>query len=264
MDDMSLPRDSLMRPSDPGTPTPLSLPHRILVGTHHKTGTVWMKTIFETIAQRHALTFFSGSGHELPEIWDIFLEDHSRFRFGALPRSFRGLHLIRDPRDQAVSACFYHQHAAESWLHAPRPEFRGRTYHQMITSYSDPDDRLLFELEHNAALAIRAMQQWTYGRPEFIELTYEQLMADTDLAIFRRAFLFLGFPPAVVPELLTIAWDHSLFSGRVAPSPHVRSGRPGEWRHHFKPRHRRRFLELFGDVLVQLGYEHDDGWADEA
>ena len=247
-----------------GPPTALALPHRILVGTHHKTGTVWMKTIFETIAVRHALRLFTGFQPDLPDRWDVFFDDHSRFQFENLPRSFRGLHLIRDPRDQAVSACFYHQHATESWLHAPRREFRGRTYQEMITGYADPDDRLLFELEHNAASTIRAMQQWTYGRPEFIELTYEELITDTTLAVFRSAFLFLGFPPAVVPRLLVIARNRSLFSGRVPPSRHVRSGRPGEWRRHFKPHHRRRFLELFGDVLVQLGYEQNDSWADEA
>jgi hypothetical protein len=242
----------------------ITLPHKILVGTHHKTGTVWMKTIFKAIARCHSLSFFSGLQNALPANWDIFFEDHSCFRFDAIPLSFRGLHLIRDPRDQAVSACFYHQTSPELWLHVPRPQFRGQTYQQMINSFANPDDRLLFEMENNAYVAIRAMQQWHYGRHEFLELKYEQLVCDTELRLFRRIFMFLGFPETVVPGLLNIARNCSLFSGKVPPSPHICSGRPGEWRQHFKRQHRRRFLELFSNVLIELGYEDDDAWASES
>jgi len=41
---------------------------------------------------------------------------------------------------------------------------------------------------------------------------------------------------------------------------HVRSGAAGQWKTYFNETHRRRFSELFGDALVQLGYESDDRW----
>lgn len=39
-----------------------------------------------------------------------------------------------------------------------------------------------------------------------------------------------------------------------------RSGKAGGWREHFTPEHKRLFLDVAGDLLVQLGYEKNDSW----
>ena len=96
----------------------------ILVGTHHKSGTVWMKRIFATVAADFGLKFYIGSQAECPPDAKIFMEPHSRFDFDVLERDYRGLHMVRDPRDMIVSACFYHLTSTEPWLHVPRPELR--------------------------------------------------------------------------------------------------------------------------------------------
>jgi hypothetical protein len=39
-----------------------------------------------------------------------------------------------------------------------------------------------------------------------------------------------------------------------------RSGKAGGWREHFTSEHKRLFLDVSGDLLVQLGYESNDDW----
>ena len=134
-------------------------------------------------------------------------------------------------------------------------------YQEKLNGYSSFDDRLLFEMEHAASRTIEEMLKWDYDNPHFLEIKYEDLIGDRDLKLFCEIFGFLEFPSASIPALLKIAHDHSLFPGKVERSEHVRSGRPSQWQRYFKAHHKARFIDLFGDCLVQLGYEAGDEWA---
>ena len=236
----------------------IQLDHKILVGTHHKTGTVWLAAIFEQLCNRLGLAYVKSGVDSLPAAFDVWLEDHSQFGSMLQQGGYRGVHIIRDPRDVIVSACRYHQTSNEPQLHVPKPEFGGMTYQEKLCSL-EPDAQLLLEMEHSAGYNIRCMTEWDYSNPDFFEVKYEDLMADTDLLLFHRIFTFLGFPAEVLPTVLGIAYNNSLFSGRVA-STHVRSGRSRQWEAHFKPVHKERFHQLFGDALMQLGYETGRDW----
>jgi hypothetical protein len=237
------------------------LPYKILIGTHHKTGTVWMQSIFRNICLNHSLVFFAGIQADLPENYDIFLEGHSKFDLDAVKVPFRGLHLIRDPRDVIISGCFYHAKASEAWLHRAQQDLQGFTYQESLNRCSTLDEKIMFEMEHAGKHAVDQMLQWNYHLPAFLELKYEDLLNNTDLTLFHRAFLFLGFPELALPSLLLIAQHNSLFSGHLGKSAHIRSGEARQWMKYFKRSHKKRFLELFGDALIRLGYEKDDGWA---
>jgi len=236
-------------------------PWRILVGTHHKTGTAWLKSIFEEISRDHSLRFCLSSKKVKPSPdCDIDFNFHSAFDFSAIPPDYRGIHLIRDPRDIIVSGCFYHQRSAEAWLYEPLPMLKGATYHDTINRLPTLDEQLLFEMDYIGAITIRDMLNWDYTNPGFLELKYETLIRDSDLTQFRDLFNFLGFPEAWIRGLLSIAEKHSLFSARFTRGEHVRSGDAGQWKQYFKPVHKQRFLELFGDALIRIGYEEDNRW----
>ncbi len=190
---------------------------------------------------------------------DLNFNYHSQFDSDVLVQPFRGVHLIRDPRDVIISGCFYHQKSDEKWLHNPRKNLQGLTYQQKIRSFSSIDDQIIFEMENSAANTISEMLSWDYSRPDFLELKYEDLIEDAQLILFHEVFIFLGFPGSVIPHLLSIAYENSLFSGLVE-SDHVRSGKKSQWRTFFKQNHKDRFLELFGDALIRLGYETDSSW----
>jgi hypothetical protein len=168
--------------------------------------------------------------------------------------------MIRDPRDRVVSGCFYHQKSSEQWLHEKRAEFGGKTYQEMINSYDNFADKLMFELEHSGKRGITEMLAWNYSDPRFKEIKYEELINDVNLEMFHSAFTFVGFTGEIIPTALKIAYENSLFSGRIGRSVHVRSGSTGQWKNHFEHRHRERFEELFPGALVRLGYEDSADW----
>src|SRR5690349_8119257 len=111
-------------------------PPLILVGTHHKTGTVWMGSLFRQLAERLNRAYFIGNPKDVSEDVDIFQHVNSGFNLPFMARleegsrAWRGIHIIRDPRDVIVSGCFYHQKSAEKWLHLPLEKFEGRTYQE--------------------------------------------------------------------------------------------------------------------------------------
>ena len=240
------------------------LPNKILIGTDHKTGTVWLNSIFQKICRYHSLKLYKNNSLQEvipPAKFDIFIQNHSMFDLESLEVPFRGMHIIRDPRDVIISGCFYHQRSKEEWLHRPREKWQGLTYQEKINSYKTIDDQILFEMENTAQNAIHRMVKWDYTNPYFYEVKYEELIEDYDLMLFHRIFSFLGFPGSVIPNLLIIAYNNSLFSNQRIKSAHIRSGKKNQWKNYFKPIHKDRFLQLFGDCLIQLGYEKDNNWS---
>lgn len=240
-----------------------TLPHKVLIGTHHKTGSVWLYSIFSAISNEYNYTIFSGRQNELPANYDLFFQNHSLFEFDKLDTPFRGVHMIRDPRDVVISGCFYHQKSDEEWLHDSRKDLQGRTYQEAINQLKTLDEQIHFEMEHAAKWNIEAMVAWNYSNPAFIELKYEDLIEDYDLFLFHKVFSFLGFPGSVLPNLLSIAYQNSLFSNQVKTGGHIRSGKPSQWKKYFNASHRERFVEIFGEALIELGYEENHNWIKE-
>jgi len=236
------------------------LPQKILIGSHHKTGTYWLASIFHAICKEYSLCFFHGKQADLPATYAVFMENHSKFNFAALDKHFRGLHIIRDPRDVIISACFYHQKSREKWLQIPQRLFQGLTYQERLGRCKNLDEQIHFEMEHSSIDTIKDMIRWNYTLDSFFEVKYENLIIDIDLTLFHRIFIFLGFPASVLPRLRKIAYDNSLSAVQLKKGNHIRSGEPGQWRKYFKESHRNRFLELFGDALILLGYEKDNSW----
>ena len=235
--------------------------NKILVGTHHKTGTVWMKNIFSQSCNKLKLKFYNGKLEQSPSDFDVLLQEHSQFDLDKLNAEYKGLHVIRDPRDIIISGCFYHQKAHEKWLHVPQDKFGGLTYQEKIKSYETLDDQILFEMENSSLWNIQAITNWNYNNPAFFEAKYENLIADVDLLLFHQIFTFLGFPGQSIPEILKIAYKNSIFSGNLRKTLHVRAAKEKQWEKYFKPKHKAKFLNLYGDVLIKLGYENNHDWA---
>lgn len=236
------------------------LPHRILVGTHHKTGSLWMRNLFMAICDEYSLLYGSGEQKDLPSAFDVFFQDHSQFDFKALGKSYRALHLIRDPRDIIISGAFYHQHSKEAWLHEPMPFLNGQSYQYALNRCVTLEDKILFEMEYAGRHTVGEMLAWDYRNPRVFEAKYEDLIVDAELRCFRKIFAFLGFSFSQMERLLDIAYANSLFSGQISDPEHIRSGRPQQWEIYFNENHKKRFRELFGDALIRLGYEKNQSW----
>jgi len=217
---------------------------------HHKVGTVWFDNVLSAVAKHLGLRMYRGEQCDLPAEVDIFLQDHSRIEREALG-DVCGSHIVRDPRDVVISAYFHHLRTDEPWVLRPRAEYGGRSYREHLRAL-DREAGILCEIERSASTVIRDMLAWDYAGNGFLELRYEDLLANEE-AGFRRLFSHYGFSPPAVERSATIArrFSHTRMRSRTA---HIRSGRPGEWREHFSKAHLAAFECFAGDAVERLGY----------
>jgi hypothetical protein len=229
-------------------------------GAHHKAGTVWFRRVLQAVATEYGLRFFGGSQDDLPPQADLFFQDNSWIDADAL-QAFRGSHVIRDPRDLVVSGYHYHLWTGEAWAHEPWPSLGGKTYQEHLRSL-DEDGGLHAEIDRVAKMALD-MVRWDYDDARFVNLRYEDVVADGSTA-FTTIFQHYGFSDAAVARSTEIALGFTLEKAAAIPKPegksHVRSGKPGEWRDRFTAAHLEHCKEAMADTLVALGYESGTDW----
>ena len=241
----------------------------VVVATHHKTGTVWMSSVFKAIAKSLGasyIDFWSHYGRLEPLLKPPFvLFNHDSVflqHSDVLARDdVRILHLIRDPRDVLISAMHYHRTSNEAWLRQPAPGCDGVPYQRKLNSLATPFEQYLFELENAASSTIENMLDWRDDRANCLEIRYEDLMLDHAMALWSQILTFLGFDETEQGACRECFWNHSLF-GRLAGSNrrHVRSGDVAQWKREFTPELAQAFVERFPDALQLLGYEPDHAW----
>jgi hypothetical protein len=228
-------------------------------------GTVWFMDVLRTVADAFHLRFY-GHTRETPidPRADIFLFPHSRRpNFDNLD-DFRGSHMIRDPRDAVVSSYFYHLWTEETWVHVPRPKFEDNTLHEHLQGLGQ-DEGIAVEMRRFAQFDLPDMIKWEYGRPDIIELRFEEVIVD-QATWFARIFRHYGFHDEALARAVEIALSFSFERvtkrrvGEVEERSHLRSGQSGQWRDVFSPDHVALFKELAGPALVKLGYEADENW----
>lgn len=231
-------------------------PHKIFVGTFHKSGTVLMQDIWTQACRSLGLVLWEMHDHpeSPPAAWQVAF--HYKSKFGDLPlrHPHRGMLVFRDPRDVIISGMHYHRKSPEPWLHKPDARFDGLTYQQRLNSLATDTDRLLFEMEHQGRKTIKQMQRAMEAYPDFYHAKLEHLVEDRDLAEYQRIFQFLGFDGNSLGVLLDSARRNSLFAGSVTSASHVRSGRPALWRDEFPGQVMDAFLEKYGDLPERWGY----------
>ncbi|KAA9009327.1 sulfotransferase domain-containing protein [Histidinibacterium aquaticum] len=248
------------------------------IGTHHKTGTVWMRRTFRRYADAAGIPVVRLNGpdklSELPTKGPALCVNWS----SEFPRAFfdhpgaRAIHVIRDPRDVLLSGQRYHLTAKtgnEKWLGKPLKELQGRTYQEAIRALPDRVSQLLFEMRGKHARTVTEMLSWPYGHPHAVDLRYEDLIEDTDCAVFRAAIERAAVVGFDTDGLVEEYWRHALFGGqsdagarRGLVAAHVKSGRAGQWRDALPREVAEIYAEDYGPALVQLGYAEDDSWVD--
>lgn len=256
-------------------PIPLTPPENaptVLIGTHHKTGTVWMLHLFKRVAALTGRRFIDISPKVVaPAERDrilqeelarrggaILFEYESRFPVGLSSDQSRGLHVVRDPRDIVVSATTYHTWADEPWLHEPDEEFAGKSYRDTINQLESIEARQLFELAHKSGETIERMLGFDAGE-SFLTWRYEDLIIDTEMRLWHDIGLHLGFGGRELPLFLRAVWEKSLF-GDLKPQSrqksHIQSGgRTRRWKTDLTQGASDALEERFGAAWRRWGYE---------
>ena len=254
----------------------MSQPVRILcVGTHHKTGTVWMRRVWRQMAEVLGIPFVpihrpekfgripdkgrvivpNWGGKFAPELW---AREDARF-----------LHVIRDPRDVLLSGARYHDSTSaptEKFLYKPRADLGGQSYQQHMQAMGRTEDKLAFEMGEMHQKTLSEMLAWPYGHARAFDIRYEDLIVDTQCMLFAKALEFMGFSGSEVETGIKIFYENSIFGG-LAQNPaegrtktHVKSGKPAQWVTKLPRETAELYRDRHGSDLITLGYEADENW----
>ncbi|WP_299816436.1 sulfotransferase domain-containing protein [uncultured Jannaschia sp.] len=256
----------------------LVAPRILGIGTHHKTGTMWMRAVFRQLAEAIGVVLRQVHPATPPGLvperdramlvqWSSAFPDWLRTRPDA-----RILHLVRDPRDVLLSGMRYHRDteaAEEGFLHAARADLGGFSYQAHLRALPDDAARLRFEMGERHAETVAEMLAWT-PRVNTIEARYEDLVAPDGAGIFREHLRNLGLPEIEVAQGVRAFRDHSLRDGLARPEDrrarvrsHVADGAARQWETRFPPDIARDYAARHGAALVALGYEtHPTRWVE--
>lgn len=245
---------------------------RIIHCAHHRAGTVWFRRVLRDVAQTYGLRFAErGRFGPVALGADITVDLHSSINLDPLS-NYVGSHLVRDPRDMVASAYFYHLTSREEWVFEPRQEYAGRSYQEELNRLPR-EEGLLLEMERMNASDFVEMRRWDYDNPNIIELKFENFVGG-EREMFEKLFTSYGFTAEAVERCCEIAGRYgkkaalsrieriTALAGGNEPTPtHFRSSENQDWRSTFSVSHRQRAQALFGDLLIQLGYEADAQWS---
>ncbi|NDP42456.1 MAG: hypothetical protein GZ089_07040 [Aromatoleum sp.] len=258
---------------------------QMFVFCYHKVGTVLFLNVAAKLAARFGLTATPAVGmvREIDRAADIVIFPHSLLDLDLDDYDYRGIHLVRDPRDVWVSGYFYHGRCTEPWCinadfdpsppidfprvpysqrHRPEAWKRsylaglgGRSYQQNLRAL-DPRAGMRFELERYTAWTLEAMAAWAPQPGRILELQFEAFARDFDGAM-TAALSWLGFPEAALPQALAIAAteDVARMDDRtVAGNPHIHSRKLSKWGDVLSADDLREFEPRYGELIARLGY----------
>ena len=241
--------------------------YHILVGTHHKTGTVWMH--FHRLSKLIGCEMFNISDEHLAKTESekleylkrteestknqIIYDHHSKFPLNKIDcSSFRGIRMVRDPRDLIISSAKYHCWSDEAWLHVPLDKFNGKTYAEEINTLETFEEKMLFEMDNSAGGQIETMTKFD-GMGVVKTIRYEDFINDIELHNWFAISDFLGLESEEKIHSLRAFYDNSVF-GKKQKTGHIQNGKAEQYKSIFTPELNKVFESKFPNALAKLGY----------
>jgi len=228
----------------------------MFVATHHKAMTTYFSVVLRMLGSGLGIPFEIINLEEPKKESRLFLSGHGKMDLARLI-PYRGVHVMRDPRDMIVSGYHYHKWTTEDWVH--RPDDNGRSYQQKLLEV-DQDDGLFIEINHFIFFYRELLENWDMDDPDILEVSYEDLMGAGREKLYHKIFSHLGFEGAEHAFAIRLMhlFEAKNRSGKkvdgVAQKSHVRSGKSGQWKNMFKQKHLDYIEEELGPVLRKFGY----------
>jgi hypothetical protein len=232
-------------------------PPVLFVSTHHKAMTTYFNAVLRFFAFASRYSFEKVNVEQPKPGTKLFLSNHGKIDLPALGR-YRGVHLMRDPRDMIVSGYHYHKWTYETWVH--RPDANGITYQQKLQQ-ADTTTGLFMEIDHFIFFYRKLLEDWDMNDPDLLEVSYEALMGEGREQLYHDIFAHLGCEGEQLEigiELMRL-FEAKRRTGRgkdasKAKHEHIRSGRSEQWRKELQPEHLAYIEAQLGPVLRKFGY----------
>lgn len=226
------------------------------VGTHHKVMTTYFSAVLRLLGYGLRLPYEKNYSKMPSTSARLVLAMHSKLELTELA-PYRGVHIMRDPRDMIVSGYHYHKWTHEAW--ARRPDQNGVSYQQKLND-TDKDSGLFQEIDHFIFFYRALLEDWDMNDPDTLEIAYEDLMgADRDQC-YLNIFTHLGFEgrdldlAVDLMRLFEAGSRSGLKSNKVSEKSHMRSGRSGQWKAELNDSHIAYIETELGPVLRKFGY----------
>lgn len=232
---------------------------KIFVGTHHKAMTTYFKAVLKLLAFGLG-TRFEDISKEIPgSKTRVFLSIHSQTPWSEIG-PYRGIHVMRDPRDMIVSSYHYHLWTNELWAHVP--DENGQSYQEKLQAV-DKTEGLFMTIRHFIYFSCETLENWDMDDPDILEVSYDALMGPEREEFYDEAFTFMGLTGrghelGVRLMRLFEAGKRSKISA-TAPNEraHIRSGRSGQWKTELEPEHIAYINQELGHILDKFGYDRE-------
>ena len=202
----------------------------VLIGTHHKTGTVLLSKVFRSACKymgvprvREAQTtnrtqcgpYFKS---QLPTVCIVEHINAHDVRAWAQSRLVPFIHTVREPLEMCISSYQYLLTGAEPWMTQPLRDLNGSTLQQHYTAIgpvlSVPFEctRMMLELVETALI-----YNSTRSRARTATIRFEEFSTDYD-GTMRSMFNFLGTQTRYTEYLVNISSAHDL-ARHPSPDP---------------------------------------------
>jgi hypothetical protein len=173
------------------------------------------------------------------------------------------LGILRDPRDMAVSFAKY---VSQTETHYLFGDYQKRSEaDQLMTSIVGMTDVQLSDAAPDAprlldiGQVVSSMLPWT-ELPGAYTTSFEKLVGPAGGGTWAEQIAEIG----KIAEHLGLDCSQPQLDAvaglAFGDSLTFRKGLIGDWRIHFSPEHKRAFKAVAGQLLIDLGYEHDFDW----
>lgn len=178
-------------------------PPKLCYFGHHKAGTKWLLKIIGHACSLLDLKLLHShepdfGGDEITG-YDFIACSNANMKTLDLLPSYRGFHVIRDPRDVCVSAYFSHlnSHSMGGWpeLSAHREKLKQCSVSEGLILDMDFTAELI--VQGNAISYFSELSNWNYDNNNILELKFEDLIRDEYRSIYE-IFRFLGLAKGVM------------------------------------------------------------------
>lgn len=228
----------------------------MFVGTHHKA----MTTYFVDVMRLHSMGLgipFDVVNFQMPRPEArMFVSGQSNMDLKALA-PYRGVHIMRDPRDMIVSGYHYHKWTTEAWVH--RLDDHGRSYQEKLLE-ADPDTGIYMEINHFIFTYRDMLENWDLEDPDMLEISFSDLMGEGREPLYHQIFDHLGFEGkehAYGVKLMRM-FEAKKRAGKPGTAgsakSHVRSAKSGQWKGLLKEEHLDYIDRELGPILKKFGY----------